>query len=136
MHSITDPLFDKKMDRRDRALRQIRNALMLEDPYLLAESSFVLAKFLTEQELLSLGFGVLKALPYEIALECAQAVLNGAGPPSSLPDFDEGNKIEDAKWWTSWASQKELKAYAMQAFISMPPGVRKSFSKWTVGKMK
>ena len=76
---MTDPLFDKKMDRRDKALVQIRNALMLEDPYILAESSTVLAKFLTEQELLSFGFSVLQALPYEIALEFAQSVLNGAG---------------------------------------------------------
>ena len=133
---MTDPLFDKKMDRRDKALVQIRNALMLEDPYILAESSTVLAKFLTEQELLSLGFSVLKALPYEIALECAQSVLEGAGPPVSVPDFLEGDEIEDAKYWTTWASQKELKAYAMQAFITMPPKVRKSFSEWTVKKLK
>ena len=128
-----DPLFNAKMDRRDRALRHIRSAMMLEDDALLAESCFVLSRYLTEQEMVSLGYGVLRALPYEIAMQCAEMALKSDTMPSLVEAF-HGSEVADAKLWSSAATQRELKAYAMQAFIQMAPAVRRRFRGWINGK--
>ena len=72
---------------------------------------------LTSEERAALAWAALRALDTpEQAELVAETVLTFAGSP--LPTFL--SQMQDARWWASFASLKERKAYARAAYESLP----------------
>ena len=88
-----------------------------------AAFSVIAAARLTPLERVSLAFATLDSLPDDIASDTAAARLGAAGEP--LPAFVGG--MIDARNWAGWATQDELKAYALAAFEAMPPADQAAF---------
>jgi hypothetical protein len=103
--------------------RMLGFCLMLDTPEAWAGFSFVAAVRLTPAERAQLASAVLAALRPDLAEEVASASLGAAGRP--LPSFLGG--MEDARFWASMASRRELKAYALAAFGAMGPKDQAAF---------
>jgi len=88
-----------------------------------ASFSLIAKARLSVVERAALTFALLKSLDLETAGETAAAALKHAGAP--LPAFLGG--MDDARSWASWASETELKAYALASFEAMPPKAQAAF---------
>lgn len=129
---MTDPQFQKKQERRGRAVEAIRNALTLEEKSNFYELPAVLARHLSEDELAAVGFCVLKALPHEQAV----AVAAHAVGPSELPEQpDQETHMFAARMWADSANEQELKAYAHAAIMKMAPRSKQRLKDWLLSKM-
>lgn len=78
---------------------------------------------LSPEERAALSCASLRSLPEDQALEAVAVIFGAAGAP--LPPFLGG--MDDARFWASLASVKELKAYALAAFEALPPKERAAF---------
>lgn len=77
--------------------------------------SFVAAVRLSETERAALAFSALNSLELDHAEMTAAASIGTAGAP--LPPFLGG--MDEARFWASYASRSELKAYALASFEAM-----------------
>lgn len=81
---------------------------------------------MTPEERAALAWAALRSLDTpEQAELVAESVLKFANYP--LPPFL--NPMEDARWWASFASLKERKAYALAAYEALPPREQMAFRK-------
>lgn len=104
--------------------RTLGYALTLDDRETWEAFSDVAAHRLTDGELAALGFSVLSAQNPQHALWTAEAALdNGAGPPLA-PFMYVG---DEAKYWASLASPKEIKIYTLAGFTAMRPKEQADF---------
>ncbi len=116
-------------DRHKRAAGMILCSLIMgdESPETLPGAAFVLRVRLTTKELVGLAFAALRALdpePREMTFEAAHwGEVSGAGAP--MPPWF--NVMDDARWWASYASRRERKAYCLAAFEAMPPADQSAF---------
>lgn len=100
-----------------RMSRMIGYTLTLGDADTWAGLATVAMARLTVEERAALAWAALRALDTpEQAEQVAEAVLSFADYP--LPTFL--NPMEDARWWASFASLKERKAYALAAYEALP----------------
>ncbi|SLN70905.1 hypothetical protein [Roseisalinus antarcticus] len=100
-----------------RMARVIGYTLTLGDADAWAGFTTVARVRLTIEERAALAWAALRALDTpEQAEMVADAVLAVAGYP--LSTFL--NPMEDARWWASFASLKERKAYALAAYEALP----------------
>lgn len=78
---------------------------------------------LTVCERAGMAVAALRSLPDEYALETAAAALGSQCGP--LPPFLGG--MEDARFWASYATRQELKAYGLACFEAMAPQDQAAF---------
>lgn len=88
-----------------------------------SDFSFVAAVRLSETERAGLACSALNSLGADHAEMAAAASIGSAGAP--LPPFLGG--MGDARFWASYASRSELKAYALAAFEAMSAGDQAGF---------
>lgn len=114
-------------DRHKRASRMLASALVLNDAEAWQQAAFVFAVRLHQGELSGLAFAALRALepePRQAVFDLAHwGETEGAGPP--LPPWL--HVMETARDWASWASRRELKAYALASFEAMTARDRAAF---------
>jgi hypothetical protein len=104
--------------------RTLGYALTLGDRETWQAFSAVAAYRLTDEEKAALGYSVLSAQDPQNALWTAEAVLdNGAGPPLA-PFMHVG---DEAKFWASIASTKEIKVYTLAGFKAMRQVEQRAF---------
>ncbi len=97
--------------------RVIGYTLTLGDADAWAGFTTVARARLTSEERAALAWGALRALDTpEQAEIVAATLLTFADAP--LPTFL--NPMEDARWWASFASLQERKAYALAAYEALP----------------
>lgn len=97
--------------------RVIGYALTLGDADTWAGFASVARARLTSEERAALAWAALRALDTpEQAELVAETVLHSADYP--LPTFL--SPMDDARWWASFASLKERKAYALAAYEALP----------------
>ncbi|SFQ66658.1 hypothetical protein SAMN05421853_11779 [Roseivivax halotolerans] len=70
---------------------------------------------LSDDERTSISWAALRSLDTSHAEAVAKAILGDAGSP--LPAFL--SPMEDARWWASFASRAERKAYALASFEAL-----------------
>lgn len=100
-----------------RMSRMIGYTLALGDADAWAGFTTVAMARLTVEERAALAWAALRSLDTpEQAGQIAETVLTFADYP--LPTFL--NPMDDARWWTSFASLKERKAYALAAYVALP----------------
>ncbi|MCG7623009.1 hypothetical protein [Epibacterium sp. Ofav1-8] len=92
--------------------------------------SLVAARRLSETERAALAFSALNSLELDHAEMTAAASIGSAGTP--LPPFLGG--MEDARFWASYASRSELKAYALACFNAMPASDQAAFFQYISAK--
>ncbi len=92
-----------------------------------ADLAVILRARLTERERALIANAFLRSLDPEIREGVASIALRGDRPDigDPLPSF--GNVLEDARFWASKASRRELKAYALAAFEALPQRDRRNF---------
>ena len=110
-------------DRHKRVSRMLGYTLVLGEPDAWGGFSVVCRARLTICERAGLAVAALRSLPDDYALETAAAALGAMGDP--LPPFLGG--MEDARHWASWATENELKAYALACFEAMAPRDKAAF---------
>lgn len=110
-------------DRHKRMSRALGYTLVLGEPEAWGGFSVLCRARLTVCERAGLALAALRSLPDDCALETAAAALGAMGEP--LPPFLAG--MEDAHHWASWATENELKAYALASFEAMRPRDRAAF---------
>lgn len=88
-----------------------------------SDFSFVAAVRLSETERAALAFAALNSLDLDQAEATAVASIGCAGAP--LPPFLGG--MDEARFWASYASRSELKAYALASFEAMSAKDRAAF---------
>lgn len=110
-------------DRHKRMSRMLGYTLTLAEPDAWGKFSVVCRARLTACERAALAVAALGSLPDDYALETAAAALGATGDP--LPPFLGG--MEDARHWASWATENELKAYALACFEAMKPNAQAAF---------
>ena len=109
-----------------RMSRMIGYTLTLGDADAWAGFVAVATARMTPEERAALAFPALRSLDTpEQAELVAEAVLKFADYP--LPTFL--NPMDDARWWASFASLKERKAYALAAYEALPPHEQMAFRK-------
>lgn len=113
-------------DQHQRAARALVCALILDDADGWAGFADVLLLCLTERQRAGLSLAALKALGPERSAQVFATVHPEAGYP--LPTLD--NTMHDARWWSSFATQGELKAYGVAAFDAMPAQDKAAFLEW------
>lgn len=106
-----------------RMSRMLGYCLTLDTPEAWAGFRFVSQVRLTEGERAMLAYFALTSLAPDHVEMTAAAVIGAAGDP--LPPFLGG--MEDARFWASWASPNELKAYALACFEAMEPKDQAAF---------
>ena len=107
-----------------RIARVIGYTLTLGDGDAWASLSAVASACLSVEERAALALAALRALDTPEQSELvAETVLTFAGYP--LPPFL--NPMEDARWWASFASLKERKAYALAAYEALPLAEQAAF---------
>ncbi len=100
-----------------RMSRMIGYTLTLGDADAWAGFTTVAMARLNVEERAALAWAALRALDTtEQAEQVAEAVLSFADYP--LPTFLSA--MDDARWWVSFASLKERKAYALAAYEALP----------------
>ena len=72
---------------------------------------------------LALAFAALTSLDPDDATLAAESVIGAAGSP--LPPFLA--PMDDARFWASLATRRELKAYALASFEAMQPADQAAF---------
>ena len=88
--------------------------------------SLVAMARMTPEERAALAWAALRSLDTpEQAELVAESVLKFADYP--LPPFL--SPMDDARWWASFASLKERKAYALAAYEALPPREQMAFRK-------
>lgn len=88
--------------------------------------SLVAMARMTSEERAALAWAALRSLDTpEQAELVAESVLKFADYP--LPTFL--SPMDDARWWASFASLKERKAYALAAYEALPPREQMAFRK-------
>ncbi|WP_291734069.1 hypothetical protein [Leisingera sp. F5] len=100
-----------------RMSRVMGYTLTLGDTDAWAGFTKVAAARMTIEERTGLAWAALRALEDTEQVEMvAEAILNHAGSP--LPTFL--SPMDDARWWASFASLKERKAFARAAYEALP----------------
>lgn len=110
-------------DRHKRVSRMLGYTLVIGEPKGWGDFSVVCSARLTLCERAGLALAALRSLPDDYMLETAAAALGATGNP--LPSFLGG--MEDARDWASWATEHELKAYALACFEAMAPRDQAAF---------
>lgn len=110
-------------DRHKRMSRMLGYTLTMGEPEAWGGFSVVCRARLTICERAGLAVAALRSLPDDYQLETAAAALGAMGDP--LPPFLGG--MEDARHWASWATENELKAYALACFEAMAPRDKAAF---------
>lgn len=110
-------------DRHKRMSRMLGYTLTIGEPEAWGGFSTVCRARLTVCERAGMAVAALRSLPNDYALDTAAAALGSKGSP--LPPFLGG--MEDARWWASYATQQELKAYALACFEALPPQDQAAF---------
>jgi len=111
------------LDRHKRMSRMLGYTLHLGEAGDWAGLSTVCRARLTVCERAGLAVAALRSLPDDYQMETAIAALGAMGDP--LPAFLGG--MEDARHWASYATRKELKAYALACFEAMAPRDQEAF---------
>lgn len=119
-----DSIFSRFMqDRHKRMSRVLGYTLMAGVPEAWGGFSTVCRARLTVCERAGMAVAALGSLPDEYALDACAAALGSMGSPS--PPFLGG--MGDARWWASYATPQELKAYALACFEAMTPQDQAAF---------
>lgn len=98
-----------------RTAKMLGYTLMLGDAQSYGQLSLIARSRLTLAERGGLAVAFLGSLPDDCALQAASTALGGTGDP--LPPFLGG--MEDARHWASYATEAELKAYALACYEAM-----------------
>ena len=98
-----------------RMSRMLGYCLMADAPSTWAAFSVVAAARLSASERAILAFSALRSLQPAHAETAAAAALRAGGAP--LPAFLGG--LSDARFWASYATPQELRAYALAAYEAM-----------------
>ena len=106
-----------------RAARMLGYALTLGTSEGWLAASAIFEARLSEAERASLAFAALCGLHPTQRQDTATAAIRSAGSP--LPSFLGG--MEDARFWASFATPQELKAYALASFEAMSPQDQAAF---------
>ncbi|MDC0657067.1 hypothetical protein N6L27_03560 [Leisingera sp. SS27] len=117
--------------RRKDAAKAILCCLIEDDREAWLAASPTLSRKLTEQELASVAWAALRAMPGEAAFDTAKSALECGW--EFLPPLDPEDKAEvlsTARMWAAGASQNELMAAAVVAVEGMAPRSRTSFAGW------
>ena len=114
-------------DRHQRAAKMLGYALT--NPELWAATGLVWAVRLTPNERAALAFAALNSLEPDDAERTAAAAIGSAGAP--LPPFLGG--MDEARFWASYATRAELKAYTLAAFEAMQAKDQAAFLDYAVG---
>jgi len=93
--------------------------------------AFILNARLSEAENVALAYAALMAIDPKQAELLAAMVLGCTSDP--LPAFLGG--MSDARYWASWATPRELDAYALAAFEAMQPKRQGAFLSHVRGRM-
>lgn len=102
-------------DRHKRMSRMLGYTLTMGEPEAWGGFSTVCRARLTVCERAGMAVAALRSLPDDYALDTAAAAIGSMGDP--LPPFLGG--MDDARWWASYATRQELKAYALACFEAM-----------------
>lgn len=84
---------------------------------------------LTPQERAALAVSALRSLEPSDAAQVFEFACPSAGYPSTLD-----NLMRDARWWASFATEDELKAYSVAIHESMTPDDQANFLRWASGQ--
>ena len=106
-----------------RMSRMLGYTLMIGEPEAWGGFSVVCRARLTVCERAGLAVAALRSLPDDCALDTAATAIGSMGDP--LPPFLGG--MEDARWWASYSTRQELKAYALACFEAMAPQDQAAF---------
>lgn len=99
-----------------RTAKVLGYTLTLGDAASYGKLSVIARKHLTLAERGGLACAFLGSLPEDCPMQAAATALGCAGAP--LPPFLGG--MEDARSWSSWATESELKAYALACYEALP----------------
>jgi hypothetical protein len=115
----------------DRVARTLFVLLASDDENAWIESQNYMARNLTETELASIAYTMLRALPDEICHEVANEAIYQHGEwYAPIDPNDEKDILSVTRFWAAGASQTELKAAAMVAVEKMAPRSRSGFIGW------
>lgn len=103
--------------------RMLGYCLLLGDAEAWQGFGLVAAVRLNAQERAFMAAVLLATLDLDTVADISATAIGCAGDP--LPPFLGG--MEDARSWASWASPRELKAYALACFEAMPPKDQAAF---------
>jgi len=116
-------------DRHQRAAKMLGYCLTLETPDAWNGFSLVASLRLTPNERAALALAALNSLEPDEAEMTAAAAIGSAGAP--LPPFLGG--MDEARFWASYATRAELKAYTLAAFEAMQAKDQAAFLDYAVG---
>lgn len=106
-----------------RTAKVLGYTLTLGDAASYGKLSVIARKNLTLPERGGLACAFLGSLPDDCAVQAAATALGRVGAP--LPPFLGG--MEEARGWAIWATERELKAYALACYEALPPREQAAF---------
>lgn len=115
----------------DRVARMIFALLASDDANAWVEAQNFMARNLTETELASIAYTMLRALPDEICHDIANEAIYQHGEwYSPIDPKDQKEVLSVARFWAATSSQMELKAAVMASFEKMTPRSREGVTGW------
>ena len=126
MTDLADPVSDRKYnlvpleaDRFERAAAYLKLSAKARDDGAGIDLAICATGHLTEEEAARLAFGLLKGLPWEIALQVTDAAVHDhVGPVDTLL---VESQLASAKMWAQSASELEIRAHVHEGVKRMAP---------------